>query len=77
MKKKESDKKKKNKSEDEEEEEIKMEEVMDVYTFVAHRWLARDEGDKELVVELVPDEESDLEGKYQRSLPLCVCTDVI
>ncbi|XP_064032385.1 lipoxygenase homology domain-containing protein 1 [Pogoniulus pusillus] len=61
MKKKESDKKKKNKSEDEEEEEIKMEEVMDVYTFVAHRWLARDEGDKELVVELVPDEESDLE----------------
>ncbi|XP_074669791.1 lipoxygenase homology domain-containing protein 1 [Strix aluco] len=44
-----------------EEEEAKAEEAMDVYTFVAHRWLARDEGDKELVVELVPDGESDLE----------------
>ncbi|XP_054253211.1 lipoxygenase homology domain-containing protein 1 [Indicator indicator] len=61
MRKKESEKKKKKKSEEEEEEETKMEEVMDVYTFVAHRWLARDEGDKELVVELVPDGESDLE----------------
>ncbi|KAM8985342.1 lipoxygenase homology domain-containing protein 1 isoform 2-T2 [Ara ararauna] len=54
-------KKKKKKSEDEEEEETKDEEVMDVYTFVAHRWLAKDEGDKELVVELVPDGESALE----------------
>uniref|UniRef100_A0A8D0FQV7 Lipoxygenase homology domains 1 n=1 Tax=Strix occidentalis caurina TaxID=311401 RepID=A0A8D0FQV7_STROC len=61
-KKKESDKKKKKKkSDEEEEEEAKAEEVMDVYTFVAHRWLAKDEGDKELVVELVPDGESDLE----------------
>ncbi|XP_062369972.1 lipoxygenase homology domain-containing protein 1 [Cinclus cinclus] len=59
---KESDKKKKkNKSDEEEDEETKEEEGMDVYTFVAHRWLAKDEGDKELVVELVPDEESDLE----------------
>ncbi|XP_059690106.1 lipoxygenase homology domain-containing protein 1 [Gavia stellata] len=54
-------KKKKKKSEEEEEEETKVEEVMDVYTFVAHRWLAKDEGDKELVVELVPDGESALE----------------
>uniref|UniRef100_A0A8C9F6U1 Lipoxygenase homology domains 1 n=1 Tax=Pavo cristatus TaxID=9049 RepID=A0A8C9F6U1_PAVCR len=54
-------KKKKKKSEEEEEEETKVEEVMDVYTFVAHRWLAKDEGDKELVVELVPDGESELE----------------
>ncbi|XP_010011629.1 PREDICTED: lipoxygenase homology domain-containing protein 1, partial [Nestor notabilis] len=53
-------KKKKKKSEEEEEEENKGE-VMDVYTFVAHRWLAKDEGDKELVVELVPDGESALE----------------
>uniref|UniRef100_A0A8C0FDY4 Lipoxygenase homology domains 1 n=1 Tax=Bubo bubo TaxID=30461 RepID=A0A8C0FDY4_BUBBB len=46
---KESDKKKKKKkSDEEEEEEAKAEEVMDVYTFVAHRWLAKDEGDKEL-----------------------------
>lgn len=63
----ESDKKKKKKKkseEEEEEEETKVEEVMDVYTFVAHRWLAKDEGDKELVVELVPDGESELEGKY-------------
>ncbi|XP_054033763.1 lipoxygenase homology domain-containing protein 1 [Dryobates pubescens] len=61
MRKKESDKKKKKKSEEEEEEETEMEEVTEDYTFVAHRWLARDEGDKELVVELVPDGESDLE----------------
>lgn len=59
-------KKKKKKPDEEEEEETKAEEGMDVYTFVAHRWLAKDEGDKELVVELVPDGESDLEGKYQR-----------
>lgn len=63
---KESDKKKKKKKPDEEEEEETKAEGMDVYTFVAHRWLAKDEGDKELVVELVPDGESDLEGKYQR-----------
>lgn len=63
-------KKKKKKSEEVEEEEAKAEEVMDVYTFVAHRWLAKDEGDKELVVELVPDGESALEGKYQRE---CAC----
>ncbi|XP_010119318.1 PREDICTED: lipoxygenase homology domain-containing protein 1 [Chlamydotis macqueenii] len=54
-------KKKKKKSDEEEEEEMKVEEAMDVYKFVAHRWLAKDEGDKELVVELVPDGESDLE----------------
>ncbi|KFV05227.1 Lipoxygenase homology domain-containing protein 1, partial [Pterocles gutturalis] len=54
-------KKKKKKSDEEEEEETKAEEGMDVYTFVAHRWLAKDEGDKELVVELVPDGESSLE----------------
>lgn len=71
---KESDKKKKKKkkSDEEEEEETTAEEVMEVYTFVAHRWLAKDEGDKELVVELVPDGESALEGKYQRACA-CVC----
>ncbi|NWV97363.1 LOXH1 protein, partial [Machaerirhynchus nigripectus] len=58
------DKKKKKKSDEEEEEDTKAEEGMDVYTFVAHRWLAKDEGDKELVVELVPDGESDLEGPF-------------
>ncbi|KAM6301572.1 lipoxygenase homology domain-containing protein 1 [Podargus strigoides] len=60
---KESDKKKKKKkkSDEEEEENTKVEEVTDAYTFVAHRWLAKDEGDKELVVELVPDGESALE----------------
>uniref|UniRef100_A0A8C3PSX0 Lipoxygenase homology domains 1 n=1 Tax=Calidris pygmaea TaxID=425635 RepID=A0A8C3PSX0_9CHAR len=54
-------KKKKKKSDEEEEEETKGEEGMDVYTFVAHRWLAKDEGDKEIVVELVPEGESALE----------------
>ncbi|XP_058024091.1 lipoxygenase homology domain-containing protein 1 [Ahaetulla prasina] len=33
-----------------------------VYNFVAHRWLARDEEDKELVVELTPEEGSELEA---------------
>ncbi|OXB78277.1 UNVERIFIED_CONTAM: hypothetical protein H355_004727 [Colinus virginianus] len=42
-------------------EEEEVEEEMDVYTFVAHRWLARDEGDGELVVELVPEGETELE----------------
>ncbi|NXA96195.1 LOXH1 protein, partial [Melanocharis versteri] len=42
------EKKKKKKSDEEEEEDTKVEEGMDVYTFVAHRWLAKDEGDKEL-----------------------------
>ncbi|XP_066195695.1 lipoxygenase homology domain-containing protein 1 [Sylvia atricapilla] len=59
---KESDKNEKKKNSDEDKgEETKEEGEMDVYTFVAHRWLAKDEGDKELVVELVPDGESDLE----------------
>ncbi|KFP75955.1 Lipoxygenase homology domain-containing protein 1, partial [Acanthisitta chloris] len=42
MKAEETDKKK------EEEEETKVDDGIDVYTFVARRWLARDEGDKEL-----------------------------
>uniref|UniRef100_A0A803V3A7 Lipoxygenase homology PLAT domains 1 n=1 Tax=Ficedula albicollis TaxID=59894 RepID=A0A803V3A7_FICAL len=62
----ESDKKeKKKKSDEKEEEETKGEEEMDVYTFVAHRWLARDEGDKELVVELVPEESELEENTYE------------
>ncbi|XP_074850459.1 lipoxygenase homology domain-containing protein 1 isoform X1 [Carettochelys insculpta] len=54
-------KKKKKKSSEEEEEDSKPEEVMEVCKFVAHRWLATNEGDKELVVELIPEDGSGLE----------------
>ncbi|XP_019387226.1 PREDICTED: lipoxygenase homology domain-containing protein 1 [Crocodylus porosus] len=53
--------KKKKKSGEEEDEESVPEEEMEVYNFVAQRWLAKDEGDKEIVVELVPEEGSELE----------------
>lgn len=56
-------KKKKKPTEDEEDKEPKEEKVMQVYDFTVQRWLASDEGDKELVVELIPNEGSELEGK--------------
>ncbi|XP_029436484.1 lipoxygenase homology domain-containing protein 1 [Rhinatrema bivittatum] len=54
-------KKKKKKKSSEEEEESKEEEVVETYNFVGQRWLARDEGDGELVVELLPEDASELE----------------
>ncbi|KAJ8400007.1 hypothetical protein AAFF_G00400460, partial [Aldrovandia affinis] len=56
-------KKKKKKKEEEEAEEVQMEmqEVVETYTFPCQRWLARDEEDGELVVELLPEEGGELE----------------
>uniref|UniRef100_A0A8C6Y609 Lipoxygenase homology PLAT domains 1 n=1 Tax=Naja naja TaxID=35670 RepID=A0A8C6Y609_NAJNA len=55
-------KKKKKPTEEKAEEETNQTDPMEVYNFVAHRWLARDEEDKELVVELTPEEGSELEA---------------
>ncbi|XP_030643524.1 lipoxygenase homology domain-containing protein 1 [Chanos chanos] len=56
-------KKKKKKNEEEEEEEVQeeMREVVHTYTFPCDRWLARDEEDGELVVELLPEDNEELE----------------
>ncbi|KAL7975753.1 hypothetical protein Chor_001243, partial [Crotalus horridus] len=55
-------KKKKISTEEKEEEETHQTDALQVYNFVAHRWLASDEEDKELVVELTPEEASELEA---------------
>ncbi|KAM3867839.1 lipoxygenase homology domain-containing protein 1 [Diretmus argenteus] len=65
-KKKEDKKKKKKKKKDEEDEdeeggEDEMQEVVLTYHFPCSRWLARGEEDKELVVELLPEDAEDLE----------------
>ncbi|XP_035234693.1 lipoxygenase homology domain-containing protein 1 isoform X2 [Anguilla anguilla] len=61
--KKDKKKKKKKKEEEEEEEEAvaEMQEIAQTYSFPCQRWLARDEEDSELVVELLPEEAEDLE----------------
>uniref|UniRef100_A0A8B9L468 Lipoxygenase homology domains 1b n=1 Tax=Astyanax mexicanus TaxID=7994 RepID=A0A8B9L468_ASTMX len=61
-KKKNKKKKKKDEDEDEEGEEV-MQEVVKTLTFPCDRWLADDEEDRELVVELLPEDNEDLEGK--------------
>ncbi|MBN3300355.1 LOXH1 protein, partial [Amia calva] len=57
------DKKKKKKKKGEEEEEVVATpgEVVETYTFLAQRWLARDEEDGEIVVELLPEDSGELE----------------
>ncbi|XP_036382736.1 lipoxygenase homology domain-containing protein 1-like [Megalops cyprinoides] len=58
------DKKKKKKKKDEEEEEEAPsgpQEVVETYSFPCQRWLARDEEDGELLVELLPEEGAELE----------------
>ncbi|KAG9270638.1 lipoxygenase homology domain-containing protein 1-like [Astyanax mexicanus] len=59
-KKKNKKKKKKDEDEDEEGEEV-MQEVVKTLTFPCDRWLADDEEDRELVVELLPEDNEDLE----------------
>nr|XP_015194523.1 PREDICTED: lipoxygenase homology domain-containing protein 1 isoform X1 [Lepisosteus oculatus] len=59
--KKDKKKKKKKKGEEEEEEEAIPEEVVETYTFTCQRWLARSEEDGQLVVELLPDDDGNLE----------------
>ncbi|XP_034956813.2 lipoxygenase homology domain-containing protein 1 [Zootoca vivipara] len=61
-KKKKKKKKKKSPEDAEEEEEPQEIDIMEVYEFEAHRWLARDEEDKELVVELIPEDGDEIEA---------------
>lgn len=60
--------KKKKKKEEEEEEEVEMveelQEVVETFSFPCSRWLARDEEDGEIVVELLTEDDEDLEGKW-------------
>ncbi|KAI3361755.1 hypothetical protein L3Q82_002099 [Scortum barcoo] len=56
------DKKKKKKEEEEEVEIVEqLQEVVETFTFPCNRWLARDEEDGEIVVELLTDDNEDLE----------------
>lgn len=64
------DKKKKKKEEEEEVEIIEeMQEVVETFSFVCNRWLARDEEDGEIVVELLTEDNEDLEGEQSISDP--------
>lgn len=58
-------KKKKKKDEEEEEEDFEevMQEVVKTFTFPCNSWLAQDEGDGELIVELLPEDNEEFEGK--------------
>ncbi|XP_068609216.1 lipoxygenase homology domain-containing protein 1 [Brachionichthys hirsutus] len=55
------DKKKKKKEDAEVEIVEELQEVVETFTFGCHRWLARDEEDKEIVVELLTEDDEDLE----------------
>ncbi|XP_061733262.1 LOW QUALITY PROTEIN: lipoxygenase homology domain-containing protein 1 [Nerophis ophidion] len=56
------DKKKKKKEEEEEVEMVEeLQEVVETFNFPCNRWLARDEEDKEIVVELLTEDNEDLE----------------
>ncbi|XP_075870025.1 lipoxygenase homology domain-containing protein 1 [Nelusetta ayraudi] len=56
------DKKKKKKEEEEEVETVEeLQEVVETFSFPCHRWLARDEEDGEIVVELLTEDNEDLE----------------
>uniref|UniRef100_A0A3P9J9C9 Lipoxygenase homology domains 1b n=1 Tax=Oryzias latipes TaxID=8090 RepID=A0A3P9J9C9_ORYLA len=72
-KKKEDKKKKKKKKKEEEEEDVEeeMQEVVLTYHFPCSRWLAGGEEDGELVVELLPEDEEDLEAN---TYEVCVFT---
>lgn len=64
------EKKKKKKDEEEEAEMVEeLREVVETFSFPCNRWLARDEEDGELVVELLPDDNEDLEGKLTDRFP--------
>lgn len=57
------DKKKKKKEEEEEVEIVEeLQEVVETFAFPCNRWLARDEEDGEIVVELLTEDNEDLEG---------------
>lgn len=59
------DKKKKKKDEEEDVEVVEeLREVVETFTFPCNRWLARDEEDGEMVVELLTEDNEDLEGEW-------------
>lgn len=58
------DKKKKKKEEEDDVEVVEeLREVVETFTFPCNRWLARDEEDGEMVVELLTEDNEDLEGE--------------
>lgn len=57
------DKKKKKKEEEEVEIIEELQEVVEIFVFPCSRWLARDEEDGEIVVELLTEDNEDLECK--------------
>lgn len=58
------DKKKKKKEEEEEVEIIEeLRQVVETFSFPCNRWLAKDEEDGEIVVELLTEDNEDMEGK--------------
>uniref|UniRef100_A0A3Q2GRI5 Lipoxygenase homology PLAT domains 1a n=1 Tax=Cyprinodon variegatus TaxID=28743 RepID=A0A3Q2GRI5_CYPVA len=61
------DKKKDKKKKEEEEVEIieQLQEVVQTFTFPCNRWLARDEEDGEIVVELLTEDDEELENSYE------------
>lgn len=61
------DKKKKKKEEEEVEIVEELKEVVVTYNFPCNRWLARDEEDGEIVVELLAEDNEDLESKQHRN----------
>lgn len=65
------DKKKKKKEEEEEVEMVEeLQEVVETFTFPCGRWLARDEEDGEIVVELLTEDSEELEGEQWLN-PVC------
>lgn len=67
--------KKKDKKKKKKEEEVEiieeLKELVVTYTFPCNRWLARDEGDGEIVVELLTEGEEELESKPSMNV-MCV-----
>lgn len=58
------DKRKKKKEEEEEMEMVEeLQQVVETFSFPCNRWLARDEEDGEIVVELLTEDDEDLESK--------------
>lgn len=63
------DKKKKKKEEEEEVEMVEqLQEVVETFSFPCGRWLARDEEDGEIVVELLTEDNEDLEGEESKNV---------
>lgn len=63
------DKRKKKKEEEEVVEMVEeLQEVVETFSFPCNRWLARDEEDGEIVVELLTEDNEDLEGAWSQTM---------